>query len=184
MMTVVCCCCLITLMTRNIARHENNLIAIKAYRNICSQTLRVNYASVAPLYAVVQIQIILAWPRRLLKQNAGRSLVKRPRSQTLRPHRCACSQSMSFRLNVLLSIMYIHFLTCVVHVQVKDDGKPLQTNQGKWPFNLEEGVGIITLTLSIGRFMRMENIQIDVHTSHIHMVLKVRHSFAALQGFA
>ena len=30
--------------------------------------------------------------------------------------------------------------------------------------------------------MRMENIQIDVHTSHIHMVLKVRHSFAALHS--
>lgn len=28
--------------------------------------------------------------------------------------------------------------------------------------------------------MRMEDIQIDVHTSHIHMVLKVRHSFATV----
>jgi hypothetical protein len=65
---------------------------------------------------------------------------------------------------------------------VKDDGKPRQKNQGKWPFNLEEGVGTVTLTLSIGRFMRMENIQIDVHTSHIHMALKVWHSFATLHS--
>jgi hypothetical protein len=74
----------------------------------------------------------------------------------------------------------------MIHMKVKVDGKPRQKNQGKWSFNLEEGVGTITLTLSIGRFMRMENIQIDVHTSHIHMVLKVRPQFRniAEQGFA
>ena len=59
-----------------------------------------------------------------------------------------------------------------------DDGKPRQKNQGKWPFTLEEGVGNITVKLSIGKFVRMDDITIDVHASHIHMLIKVRHNFA------
>ena len=59
-------------------------------------------------------------------------------------------------------------------LQAADNGKPRQKNQGKWAFTLKEGDGTLVLTVLVGKFMSMENIDIDVHTWYIHLLLKVR----------
>jgi HSP20 family molecular chaperone IbpA len=64
------------------------------------------------------------------------------------------------------------------HLQADDDGKPRQRNQGKWPFKLEEAGNTIVLTLVIGKFMRMEDIEIDVQTSYVCISVKVRHKLS------
>jgi hypothetical protein len=70
----------------------------------------------------------------------------------------------------------------VNRLQADGNGRPRQKNQGKWPFELKEGNGTLLLTLLVGKFMSMENIDIDVQTSYVHVLLKVRYDLKDAAG--